>query len=532
MLQRICVTLMIGAYASVAYAQFDPAKVTQEAEAVSQHFPDPDAHYATPGFRPGRLDFTSHAEAMGFVDALVGQSRHAKVEILGISQRGLALPLVLLTDAGRVDPRLPTVLIIGQQHGNEPAGGETALVLAQQLAGPRAELLRRVNVLIIPRGNPDGAEGFRRATANGIDANRDHLLLSSPEGRAIALAIGKYKPQVMLDLHEFTVAGRWVEKFGGVMKYDALLQPATVGNLDAQIAAHAQRDYVDHIHAALAEHGLSSFAYHTTGPITSQDKTVSMGGVQPDTGRNVGGLRPAISLLIEVRGVGIGRAHLLRRVHTQLLAATSVIETTAAQGSGLMRLIGDTEARVIRGACRGDIIIEARMTPMRQHLTFLDAATGQELPTDVDWRAASPLKVVRSRPRPCGYLIGSDQTSAIERLRLLGVKLHNVVRQTRWQVERYTVVREVAGRREDARGAIEDDLPIRKIEVVTERGSEIIAPGAVYVPLSQPLAPLITAALEPDSQSSFAANRVLDLEASRLRRVLRRPGKAFIGQRP
>jgi hypothetical protein len=532
MFQRICMTLTIVTYASVAYAQFDPAKVTQEAEAVSQHFPDPDAHYVTPGFRPGRQDFTSHAEAMGFVEALARESPHAKVEILGISQRGLVLPLVLLTDARKVDPRLPTVLIIAQQHGNEPAGGETALVLAQQLAGPRAELLRRVNVLIIPRGNPDGAEGFKRATANGIDVNRDHLLLSSPEGRAIALAIRKYKPQVMLDLHEFTVAGRWVEKFGGVMKYDALLQPATVGNLDAQIAAHAQRDYVDRIHAALAAHGLTSFAYHTTGPVTSQDKIVSMGGVQPDTGRNVGGLRPAISLLIEVRGVGIGRAHFLRRVHTQLLAATTVIETAAAQGSGLMRLIADTEAHVTRGACRGDIVIEAHLTPRRQRLTFLDAATGQELPTDVDWRAASPLKAIRSRSRPCGYLIGSDQKLAIERLRLLGVKLHKVVRQNRWQVQRYAVVRDEASRREDARGAIEDDQPIRKIEVVTERGSEIIPPGAVYVPLAQPLAPIIMAALEPDSQSSFAANHVLDLEASRLRRVLHRPPAEVIGELP
>ena len=31
-------------------------------------------------------------------------------------------------------------------------------------------------------------------------------------------------PQVVLDLHEFTVAGRWVDKFGAVMRADALLQ--------------------------------------------------------------------------------------------------------------------------------------------------------------------------------------------------------------------------------------------------------------------------------------------------------------------
>ena len=97
--------------------------------------------------------------------------------------------MVLLIDSGEINWRLPIVLIIGQQHGNEPAGGEAALVLAQQLANPRAGLLARVNVLIILRGNPDGAESFKRTTANGIDVNRDHLLLNTPESRMIALVV-------------------------------------------------------------------------------------------------------------------------------------------------------------------------------------------------------------------------------------------------------------------------------------------------------------------------------------------------------
>jgi hypothetical protein len=37
--------------------------------------------------------------------------------------------------------------------------------------------------------------------------------------------------------------------------------------------------------------------------------------------------------------------------------------------------------------------------------------------------------------------------------------------------------------------------------------------GDFYVPLDQPLANVIAAALEPDTQSSFAANRVLTLPA-------------------
>jgi hypothetical protein len=243
-------------------------------------------------------------------------------------------------------------------------------------------------------------------------------------------------------------------------------------------------------------------------------------------------LRPAISLLIEARGVGIGRAHFLRRVHTHVLAANTVIEAAAAEGAQLIRLTREAEQRARRGACQGDMIVDARLTPTRERLTFLDAATGRDLPTEVEWRAASPLSVVRWRARPCGYLIASNEIPAIERLTLLGVKLYKVVKAAPWRVERYVITREGHGQREDARGAIADDHAVRKVEVRTERADEVIAPGTVYVPLSQPLSPLITAALEPDSQSSFLANRVLDFEASRLRRVMRMPTAATIGAFP
>ena len=532
MLRHIVVMLALVLHASAAHAQLDATKVMREADPVAQRFPDPAVQFSTPGFRPGREDFTSHAEMLTFLEALASKSRRVKIDILGLSQGGLSLPMVLLTDSGEINSRLPTVLIIGQQHGNEPAGGEAALVVAQQLANQRAGLLARVNVLIIPRGNPDGAQNFKRTTANGIDVNRDHLLLNTPESRMIALAVHRYRPQLMLDLHEFTVGGRWIEKFGGVMKYDALVQAATVGNLDSQVAMHAQHTYVQGIHMGLGSNGLTSFVYHTTGAADPEDKVVSMGGVQPDTGRNIGGLRPAISLLIEARGVGIGRAHFLRRVHTHVLAANTVIETAAAQRAQLIRLTREAEQRARRGACQGDMIVDARLTPARERLTFLDVATGRDLPSEVEWRAASPLSVVRLRARPCGYLIAPNEIPAIERLTLLGVQLYKVVKAAPWRVERYVITREGHGPREDARGAIADDHAVRKVEVRTERADEVIAPGTVYVPLSQPLSPLITAALEPDSQSSFLANRVLDFEASQLRRVMRMPTAATISAFP
>jgi hypothetical protein len=528
--------LAIWAYAAVAVlsgpvqAQFNPDRVLREAEGVATRFAAPPVRYDTPGLREERPGFPSHAEVLAFLDSRRGAD--LSIEIVGQSQAGRPMPMAVLARAGRVDPAKPTVLILAQQHGNEPAGGESALALVAELSGPRASLLDRVNVLIIPRANPDGAERFIRTTLNGIDVNRDHLLLRTPEARAIAAVSARHNPQVVLDLHEFTVAGRWVDKFGVVQKYDALLQPATVGNLDPGIERLARDDYEARLAKVLSANGLNSFAYHTTSP-DAKDKVVSMGGVQPDTGRNTGGLRPAVSLLLEVRGIGIGRANLLRRVHTQVLAAMVVITTAAEQGPQLRAAVEQARRDTAQRACGGDLVIAARHSTSRQRMDFLDAKTGADRSIEVDWRAATPLDVQRSRPRPCGYVIHGQQRDAIERLKWLGVQLLPITQAARWQAERYVVLAEGSGQRQDARGAIDDggEAGIRVLDVRLERVGAVIPPGSVYVGLDQPLGALIAAALEPDSQNSYAANRLLEIEQDGLLRVLRRPEASWL-QRP
>jgi len=526
-LRLLCGSCLALLPALSAQAQFDPAKAWVEPPAIAARFPDPPVSYATPGFRAGRADFPSHAEVLAFLSDLARQSPNVRVERLGLTQQGREMPLVVLADQGRIDPARPTVMVIGQQHGNEPAGGEAVLALAQQFASePGAALLKKVNLVLVPRGNPDGAERFTRVTANGIDVNRDHLLLRTPEARMLAAATLRYQPQVVLDLHEFTVGGRWIEKFGAVMKYDGLLQPATVGNLDSAIAVGAQRDYVDAIQSAFTQAGLQGFKYHTTSGGKSEDRTVSMGGVQPDTGRNVSALRQAVSLLLEVRGVGLGRAHFARRVHTQVLAATTVIETAAKQGPALMQLTAQAGQRAKAEACHGDLVVEAWQTPTRQRLEFLDAKTGEDKTIDVEWRAAEPLKIANARPRPCGYLLAASETTAVQRLQMLGVRVERIDSAAPWQVERYEILSQTDGQRQDARGAIEDGEAIRAFRVRPRAGRAVVQPGSFYVSLAQPLSPLVSAALEPDSQNSYAANRLLEIGDDRLLRV---PGPAPVG---
>ncbi|MCY8373281.1 M14 family zinc carboxypeptidase, partial [Bacillus haynesii] len=72
----------------------------------------------------------------------------------------------------------PTVWLQGQIHGNEPAAGESALAIAEKLAGPYGDkVLDKINVIVVPRVNPDGSYQFNRRLASGIDGNRDHVKL-------------------------------------------------------------------------------------------------------------------------------------------------------------------------------------------------------------------------------------------------------------------------------------------------------------------------------------------------------------------
>ena len=515
----------LAALWSLTHAQFDPAQAMVEPEAIARQFPDPAVVFTSPAFAPGRQDFTTHAEVFSFLDALARRSGRVSIETVGRSQQGRAMALAVLAGQRGFDASLPTVLLLAQQHGNEPAGGEAALVLAQSLAHERNALLDRVNVVIMPRANPDAAERFARESSNGIDVNRDHLLLRTSEAQAIAAAVQRYAPQVVLDLHEFTVGGRWVSKFGAVMRADALLQAATVGNLSPGVQA-AQGRYLAAARIALEAAGHRVDDYHTASA-DPKDLSVAMGGINVDTGRNVGGLRHAISLLLETRGVGLGRAHYARRVQSHVLAALAIIETAAKDGPALVQLQRDAGIAAAGLACSGKFAVVVRQTAQRRSLAFLDAKSGEPRDVEVTWRSSHQLDTERERTRPCGYLIDPGQHLAVQHLRALGIQVATLGKtkpQTLWDVEDFVLEAEAVGQRQDARGAIADSQDdIRVLRVQTQARQLVPAPGSWYVTLNQPLAALISAALEPDSQNSFVANRLLVIEAGQLRRVMRPP---------
>jgi hypothetical protein len=79
-----------------------------------------------------------------------------------------------------------------------------------------------------------------------------------PEAKALRTAMNALPPDVVLDAHEFTVANRWLTKFGAIQAVDALLLEATHPNVRGEVTALARALFRPRIEAALKAHGLQA----------------------------------------------------------------------------------------------------------------------------------------------------------------------------------------------------------------------------------------------------------------------------------
>ena len=486
--------------------------------AVMARFPDPAVRYATPAF-------TSNAELQAQLRELVREAKaagsRAQLLVAGVSQTGQPIEALLLSRQADLEPAAlrasgrTTVLLIGEQHGDEPAGAEALLALAHSLAqGSLAPRLDVLNVIVLPRANPDGAQAGRRATASGIDLNRDHLLLRTPEAQAIAGLMRDYAPAVVVDAHEYPAIAPYLDKFGGVARADVLLQYAMAPNVHEFVSRAAEEWFRRPLLERLQREGLTSDWYHTlaTAP---DDRRVAMGAPRPDLGRNAAGLRHAVSLLVETRGSELGRTHFARRVHTQVVAMESVLASAAARADDLAKLRRFVETETVAQACSGETVVEAASTPSEYLLKLIDPASGADMAVNVAWESALQLQTLRARARPCGYWLAAGERDAALRLRGLGLTVQRIEEQGVVRGESY---------RETSRAAVADSPGALQPQVETVPALLDVAPGSWSVPLDQPLAGLAIAALEPDTPVSYVTQGVIAGGVHAVSRVLARPG--------
>lgn len=515
---------------AAASAQQDDENRTREysqSPAVRARFADVPIKLDAPGLAAARDTFTSQDEMMAFVAHLKARAKNVHVGSLGTSQERRDLPYLVFTAEGASDPAAikaldrPIVWLVGQQHGNEPAGGEAMLALASALAdGELRPLLDRVTVVIVPRANPDGAAAFVRGSANGFDLNRDHLLLTLPETRGLHAKMAELPPDVVIDAHEFSVANRWIEKFNALQGADAMFLHATHPAVAKETTGLAESLFRPAMEAALTRHGLKPFWYLTTS-FRTEDKTVSMGGNAPGISRNHFGLTGAVSFLIETRGVGIRMEGYQRRVATHYVAAKAALETAAAEAARVRTAV--SHARQAIAAARDDLVVGHRIATVKMTLPMIDPDTAADKPIEVDFRDSRRITVTASRPRPAGYIVGPEAAAAVDALRTKGVVVCQLGGSAPIDVEAFHVESRAGQVTRDQRESIN---PERAVNVTLAQRKLDAAPASVFIPMAQPAAAIIAATLEPDSPGSHVGSGMTPVLASGEAPIYRVPAGA------
>jgi hypothetical protein len=509
MMRATAVALLVPGLLATATATAQCVRGAEyrQSDAVKRRYPDPPVRFDTPAFAPGKTDFTTHDELMAYLAKLGERAGNLLVRTAGFSQEGRVLPVLVFTNSGRFSPvelqRMdrPIVVLVGQLHGNEPAGGEAMLALAAALGeGELKPLLDRITVVIMPRGNPDGAHYFWRGTASCVDVNRDHLKVDLPETLALRRMTTELPPDVFVDAHEFSVATRWIEKFNGLQSYDFLMAYATHPNVDTRLSEAAERLFSRNIARDVAGAGYSHFWYYTTS-YSPKDKRVAGGGTAPDIGRNYVGLNNAISLLVESRGMGIGRDSFARRVHTHYVVLASILRSAgenAAEIRKVTRAARDEAARRGREPAADDRVAVTLKAPTRaQKLAFLDPESGEPKEVEVGWIDPREAVPALTRSRPYAYLVLPSHTEVVRRLERSGIVWRRLKASVELEVETY----EVTERRQ---GGVFIEGHIRSTVTTEVRTRKRVFPVGTFVfAMAQPPANLLVAALEPESVSSF-----------------------------
>lgn len=278
----------------------------------------------------------------------IEKSSHGKIKIedIGDSNEGRNIYLAIAGDP----EEKPPVMIITQQHGNEPMTTEAALKLLKWLGSgdDAAEaMLDAICVMVIPRVNPDGTEVYHRYNVDpeapardtdegfytdysagvGWDINRYHwvngweesTLYQShpveypenpvPEAVAVINAFNQYNPIWIADFHH---QATYVTADGENVT-SSILWPKNEEVAEEVVTLSKQ------LCVRIYDH-MQQFGFATV--------TLYPGGTYAGIGRNGYGLAGAGSILVELKG-GIGQKSsgmIIKHAYEQMM---TILQATA-----------------------------------------------------------------------------------------------------------------------------------------------------------------------------------------------------------
>ncbi len=477
--------------------------------------------------RAERTDFretTRYDEVMELAHRLAEVSPDIHLTTFGYTTEGRALPLLVVgaPDATAASVRATgktRVYVQGDIHAGEVCGKEALLMLLRRYAaGVYPAWQDSLVLLIAPIYNADGNERIRldnrprqngpvggmgqRPNAEGLDLNRDHTKLDSPEARSLARLLTEYDPHVVVDLHTTN---------GSYHAYHVTYSPPLHPNTPRTIDRFLRDEWLPALTTRIREkHGWEYFYYGNVQRTPDGEQGWYTFDHRPRFNNNYVGLRNRIALLSEayayltfedrvraslwfveeVLDYAEENATRIREI-TESADRESVVGLELATraephaGGPVTILMGEVDHE--RNPYSGDVMLRRRDVVNRVRM--------------IDYGTFAPSETAVA---PEAYYVLPEAEEAIARTEAHGVAVVRYgsareVRAERFVIDSTTVApREFQGHHE------------RTVWGRWEPATVTLPEGTAWVSLDQPLGRLAFTLLEPRSDDGFVAWGLMD----------------------
>ncbi|MCA1559322.1 MAG: M14 family metallopeptidase [Acidobacteria bacterium] len=483
--------------------------------------------------RPERTGFqetSRYADVVAFLEALAKAAPAVHLTTFGKTSEGRSLPLAVIgvpdatPQAVRRTGKL-RVYIQGNIHGGEVEGKESAQMLLRDLAqGKHAEWLQSMVLLVAPIYNADGNERIalnnrgpqhgpmggqgQRPNAQGLDLNRDHMKLDSPEARAVVRLMNDYDPHVSIDLH--TTNGTRHAYF---LTYAPPLNPS----IDPAIVGLLRNDWLPSVTRTIrSKYGWDYYYYGNlqgrgATPGTPDERSWRSFDHRPRFNNNYIGLRNRVAILSEAYAY----ATFEDRIAATNRFVEEVLNYAHAHAAGIRKL---TEAADSASLIGTKLSLHAELERARELVEILlGEITEEKHPVDghtmhrrvdvkkpermAEYGTFKPTHIERV---PSAYYVPADLTDALDRLRAHGIRMSSLGGGEKVQVEEFQIQGSEVAANEFQKHR---ERSLTGTWVAAERQ---LPKGTLKIDMTQPLARLAFYLIEPRSDDGLVNWNLLD----------------------
>lgn len=436
-----------------------------------------------------------------------------------MSEEGRSLPYVHLGADSSYDSTGGKIRIWleGAVHGNEPGGDQAILAVLGKLDTNETwaqSVLEKVEILALPRYNPDGVAYFQRWFATGYDPNRDHAVLQRQQTRIIKKLQADFNPHIVLDAHEYNPTVLLGASKQWIKAQDAQFSAAKNQNTHKDINNLSEGLFTNAVFAALESNGMRTSPYFTV-PEDTDDLVLTESNSAAEAAENSGGLLQALAFLSETRGIAIGDQHFRRRVACGLIIAETIIQLVLDNFDLVYDTIEGVRQKFIDGVDEVVVLDEPRTNDIT--MEFISSSNGSVMAVPVQFINNTYPEIVLTRPRPEAYIFSKGWSDVAERLRVFGLEVEELSEEYSGTVEALTI--ETVELAESKKQGIVETI----VTTSTHKREVKFPKGAYRISTRQQNAAFAFVTLEPENLTSYVRYNVIAVEEGEEYPVFRIP---------